>query len=204
MAQDIRELFKNEKKEESFAIPEGDRARFEQRLEKAFPKKKPKNAFFAYKIAAVLVVLLAVGALLFLPKDQMKNEVVETSVEDVNKENPVSAEENEAANVTLADISPEYKKVEDFYMASFNLGLSKLEITEENKLLIDSFMAQLAQLDKEYARLNREFVKTGTNSETVEALIKNLQLRLELLYKLQNKLHELKKETNENYENNRA
>ncbi|HET8754096.1 MAG TPA: hypothetical protein VFM59_07015 [Salinimicrobium sp.] len=204
MAQDIRELFKNEEKRESFKIPKGHQARFEQKLDNALPEKKSQNTFFAYKIAAVLVVLFSVGYLLFQNNHPVGNEVVGTSVEEQDVNKATVADEKEVPQVTLADISPEYKKIEDYYMASFNLGLSQLEITKENKALIDSFMAQLAELDKEYARLNKEFVKTGTNSETVEALIRNLQLRLELLFKLKNKLEELKKENHDNYENNRA
>lgn len=204
MGQDIRALFKNEKKKDSFEIPEGHKSRFEQRLDKTFPKKKSQNTFFAYKIAAVLLVLFSVGYLLFEGNDPEENQVVEASVEGKSGEKSPVWGEKEVPQVTLADISPEFKKLEDYYMASFNFGLSQLEITKENKALIDSFMAQLVELDLEYARLNNEFVKSGTNGETVEALIRNLQLRLELLFKLKNKLDELKKETNENFENNRA
>ena len=59
-------------------------------------------------------------------------------------------------------------------------------------------MKRLSTLDKEYKRLNAELVNVGPNDLTVNALIDNLKLRLELLLKLKNKLRELKSANNEN------
>lgn len=64
-------------------------------------------------------------------------------------------------------------------------------------------MLQLSNLDKEYQRLNAELDDTGINEETVSALINNLELRLELLYKLKNKLTEIKKSSVEEMKENK-
>jgi len=53
---------------------------------------------------------------------------------------------------------------------------------------------QLAKLDTEYKRLNREITETGITDEMVTAMIENLELRVELMLKLKAKLKELKAE----------
>ena len=58
-------------------------------------------------------------------------------------------------------------------------------------------MQQLSELDKEYQRLTLDLNEAGPTEATITALIDNLQLRLELLFKLKNKLKELKNQNNE-------
>ena len=84
------------------------------------------------------------------------------------------------------------------------MELAKLSINKENKELIDSFMKQLAELDKEYKRLNNELNELGPNEQTIEAMVANLQLRLELLFKLKQKLKEIKGSKDNSYENAQA
>lgn len=202
MAQDIREMFKNEKEPKPNTLPKGHQKRFEDRLEKEFPKKKEHNSFFFLKIAAILVVALGVGFFFLNSGGDNFNgpSVVDTPSEksSVEKEDKLKPSEN---NFQLSEVSPEFKKIEDYYMASLNIELSKINITPENKALIDSFMKQMAELDKEYQRLNIEIKETGPNEETLEAMIANLQLRLDLLYKLKNKLKEIKQSQDKEYEN---
>ncbi len=202
MAQDIREMFRNDKEPKPNTLPKGHQKRFEDRLEMEIPSEKKNNTFFFLKIAAVLVVALGVGFFfLNLGGDNFNNEPTladtptETSEEKEDKETPT---EN---NFQLSEVSPEFKKIEDYYMASLNIELSKINITPENKALIDSFMNQMAELDKEYQRLNTEIKEAGPNEQTLEAMIANLQLRLDLLYKLKNKLKEIKQSKDNEYEN---
>jgi len=92
--------------------------------------------------------------------------------------------------------------VESYYTANINLELSRLEISEENEALINSFMEQLEALNTEYKNLNNELNEIGPNDQTISALIQNLQLRLQLLQKLKKKLNELKTSKNEQVETN--
>ena len=203
MAQDIREMFKNEKEPKPNTLPKGHQKRIEDRLEKEFPKKKEHNSFFFLKIAAVLVVALGVGFFFLHSGGENFNNgpsVVDTPTEKSSEEKKDKLEPTENS-FQLSEVSPEFKKIEDYYMASLNIELSKINITPENKALIDSFMKQMAELDKEYQRLNIEIKETGPNEETLEAMIANLQLRLDLLYKLKNKLKEIKQSQDKEYEN---
>jgi hypothetical protein len=82
------------------------------------------------------------------------------------------------------------------------MELAKLDVNDSNKALVDSFMKQLSGLDQEYKKLNAEINETGLTESSVEALISNLQLRLELLNKLKNKIKDInqsKIQENENY-----
>ncbi|MCX2837435.1 hypothetical protein OQ279_04660 [Salinimicrobium sp. MT39] len=203
MAQDIRKMLQEDKSLPS-QPPRGHRNRFEARLEEHFPENKQEKSsnrsFFFLKIAAVLVVALGVGFFFLNNKGTFSgNEITDAPAE-------VEQEKEEEIEVTkeyqLSDESPEFRKIENFYLASLNIELAKLDVNESNKALVDSFMTQLAGLDQEYKKLNAEISETGLTESSVEALISNLQLRLELLYKLKNKIKDVnqsKIQGNENY-----
>ena len=207
MGQDIRKMLQKDKESRKFKMPEGHQARFEDRLNKAFPKKRKSGGRkWFFQIAAILVIILAAGGFFYFNSgtsvDPYGPQVVETSEEkpvEEKKENTTATKQFQ-----LSDVSPQYKKIEDYYMGSLNMELAKLSINKENKELIDSFMKQLAELDKEYKRLNNELNELGPNEQTIEAMVANLQLRLELLFKLKQKLKEIKGSKDNSYENAQA
>jgi hypothetical protein len=193
MAQDLREILKNDKAKPAIPMREGHQSRFEDRLNAEVPaKKKPDTSsnkgviYLWMKIAAA--VIFAGGILWFVGKNAFTeadtNKLVET-------ETVTPVEEQE---VLLRNISPDFAQLENRYLASVNLQLSRLEINDGNKELVDAFMAQLAKLDIEYKRLNLEITETGITDEMVTAMIENLELRVELMMKLKAKLKELKAE----------
>ncbi|MFD0990858.1 hypothetical protein ACFQ1R_12185 [Mariniflexile jejuense] len=183
MAQDIRNLFKETNVLEE-TMPNNHEARFLEKLDASLPVStvlKPKFGWL--KIAASVVVLLGLsfGAYkYFKPKTIIPNTIATTTVE----------------TKTLGDISPGLKKVEDYYLASINLELSKIEYTPETKELFDGYLLQLEALDKEYKHLSVELTQSGPSELTVNALIDNLKFRLNLLYRLRTQLTELKTSNN--------
>ena len=193
MAQDLREILKNDKAKPAIPIREGHQSRFEDRLNAEVPEKiKPDSSsdrgviYLWMKIAAV--VIFAGGILWFVGNNALteadNHQLVET-------ETIAPVEEQE---VLLRNISPDFAQLENRYLASVNLQLSRLEINDGNKELVDAFMAQLAKLDTDYKRLNLEITETGITDEMVTAMIENLELRVELMLKLKAKLKELKAE----------
>ena len=92
----------------------------------------------------------------------------------------------------MGDISPDLKKVEDYYLANINFELSKVTLTPENKDLIDGYLTQLETLNQEYKRISLELTHSGPNELTVNALITNLKFRLNLMYRLKEQLETLK------------
>lgn len=193
MAQDLREILKNDKAKPAIPMREGHQSRFENRLNAALPLESKSDTssdkggmYLWMKIAAAVV--FAGGILWFVGKDAFteadSNPLVDTEVVA-----PVEEQE-----VLLRNISPDFAQLENRYLASVNLQLSRLEINDGNKELVDAFMGQLAKLDTEYKRLNREITETGITDEMVTAMIENLELRVELMLKLKAKLKELKAE----------
>ena len=181
MAQDIRGLLKNDDKNEAATkMPEGHRSRFEAKLDTQFLEQKASNWSWLQIAASVILGLgLSFGAYNYFnrPLDQ-------PIVVDV--ENPI-----ETTTKSLGDISPDLKKVEDYYLANINLELSRVKLTPENKELIDGYINQLGELNKEYKRLSLELTNSGPNELTVNALITNLKLRLNLMYRLKEQLNTL-------------
>lgn len=181
MAQDLRKLFneKNSSKSE-VKMSNGHEMRFMELLDKQLPNDKPYFTFSFIKIAASIVVLLGLsyGFYSIFPEEKANNEEI------------VNADGGDNTLKSLADVSPDLKKVEDYYLASINLELSKLELTPENKELVDGYMVRLKELNDEYDRLTLEWNENGLNEETLDALISNLKLRLNLIVQLKKKLQE--------------
>ena len=200
MAQDIKKMFENYDDPKTPKLREGHQARFEAKLDKAFSENisEEKNTSLPWlKIAAMVVVLLAVS---FFGYQQLsKNNAIIDSNNTVVDNTSETGDKTDAPKLTLADISPDLKKVEEYYMAGINVQLASLKITDENKDLVDGYMQRLAELDTEYNSLNAELSKVGPTEATVTALIDNLKLRLDLLFKLKNKLKELKNQNNEEF-----
>ena len=178
MARDIRELFKddnitNEK------MPKNHQERFLEKLDEVLPVAK-RSTFSWMQIAASVVVLLGVSFGIF--------KYFQPPVEDL----PTTVATTETIETkTLGDVSPGLKKVEDYYLASINLELSKMKYTPETKDMFDGYLAQLDELDKEYKRLSVELTESGPSELTVNALIDNLKFRLNLLYRLRAQLKQL-------------
>ncbi len=201
MARDIKKLFENYR-QEPVELPKGHEARFASKLDKAFPEtiSKKENALIPWlKIAAMAVLLVAVSFFGYQQLSKSGSKIFNDSNKVVVENNTENVETAEKPKLTLADISPDLKKVEEYYMTGINVQLASLKITEDNKELVDGYMQRLAELDKEYTSLNIELSKVGPAEATVTALIDNLKMRLDLLFKLKNKLKELKTQDNEEF-----
>lgn len=205
MAQDIRKMFQ-EDKELPARPPKGHQKRFEARLEESFPQKTGDNrsekSFFLIKIAAVLVVVLGITFFFLNRADQFSGNQITDAPVGIEQEN--DGEIQVTKDYQLSDVSPEFKKIENFYLASLNIELARLQVNDTNKTLVDSFMNQLEGLDREYKKLNAEINETGLTESSVEAMISNLQLRLELLYKLKNKIKDINQSKIQKNENHQA
>lgn len=194
MGQDIKDLLKNEQLHIQNGLSEGHEARFLDRLDEALPETKEneeskKTSFSIYKIAAAIILIISLGALVYqqLQPNIEANEVVNTDHENTEKPSLTS----------LGDVSPDLKKIEDYYLASINYELTQVEVSEIGKQLFKSYMDKLALLNDEHKVLQQELTDIGPNEETINAMIDNLQFRLKLLYQLKEKLNELKKSEND-------
>lgn len=193
MAQDIRELFSIARKMDIRQMPQGHEKKFKSLLDKEFPEKKKGNALFLVQVAASVVLLATIG---FMSYSYLNKPAEKVTVMDF----PVN---NSTVNtqLTLGDISPELKKIEEYYVTNINLELLDLEPGEENKKIIDKYLLRLSELNDEYKNLTHELNEIGPNEQTINALINNLQFRLQLLERLKEKLNELKNIEDDTYTN---
>lgn len=173
------------------ALPEEE---VEEKEEKALSFLNKKTY---YSIAASAAVLFALSSFFFTE--------TETNLQQPPVENVYQLSDNNNEIIpSLADVSPEFKKVEDYYLASINLELANLKVNNENKSVVDSFMKQLSKLDEEYKLLQRELHSQGTLTISLEALIDNLQMRLELLQQLKQNLKNINEPNATTYQNLQA
>ncbi|MEO1485970.1 MAG: hypothetical protein AAFU57_09490 [Bacteroidota bacterium] len=196
MTQNLKDLFEKERArgDKDTPLSAGHEQRFFDKLETALPKEK-RRKIPVWSIAAAVAVLIA-GGLYYVLRDT-GNTLPEnnTTIVEVEEDTP------KPETFSLGDLSPDLKKIEDFYQANITLELSRLEIDAENKVLVDGVMEQLAELNAEYQVLTEELNEMGPNDDTISALINNLQLRLQLLQKLKSKLNQLKSSQNEQESN---
>ncbi|WP_224489422.1 hypothetical protein [Robertkochia flava] len=196
MAQDIRDLLSTQESSSRQKMPEGHRKQFRELLDKEFPKENNGVAVFWLRIAAGFILVLAVGIFVYVRQQESISETTPKVVETTTGEEASDKTENE---ITLGDLSPDLSKIERFYLANINMELASLEMNEQTKQLVSGYMNRLSKLNDDYKALTEELNNIGPNQQTVDALIDNLQLRLDLLYRLKDQLKELKQEDNETY-----
>lgn len=190
MAQDIRDILENEDLKQHDKMSSGHEARFQQKLNAVLPQgKSTKRPWIQIAASVVILLGLGFGVFSYLNQPIETQQIVETS-------------ETESSLKSLGDISPDLKKVEDYYLANINLELSKVTLTSDNKDLIDGYISRLDALNAEYKRLSVELTEKGPNELTVNALITNLKFRLNLMHRLKEQLKTLKNSESYQKKNN--
>lgn len=190
MGQDLRKMFEAEAESSTSKLISGHENRFLDKLEEALPEKPKKNYPFLWIAAASVVVLISLGIWY-----QSSNLI------DIPQKSIVQTDNEEENGLSLGDISPDLKKIENYYVSNINYQLSQVESTEETKALFDSYMDQLNELTDEFQLLNKELNEYGPNELIVGAQIDNLQKRLQLMLDLNEKIKELKESKNEQFNN---
>lgn len=180
MQQDIRKTVKNYK-EKNVELSANHTRKFEDLLQQEMHQKKTKKKTFKWLSIAASIVLLVSLAIKFYP---IKN--------DINQPKKDTETSTTFKQISLGSISPEFKTIESYYTNSINLEISQLDLSEENKDVVDGYLLKLAELTKEYKSLTKELNTKGVNDATIDALIGNLQLRLQLLKRLKKQLKQLK------------
>ena len=186
MSRDLRDILKDEREAEG-KLSKNHRKNFEDRLQKELHSKPAWNYQFL-KIAATLLIVVGLGSSLFYF----------SSGSDLTTE---TAQVTTPKIQNLGSISPELKKIENYYLASIQTEIASLQETPENKELLDGYLQKLGELTVEYKMLTQELNTDGLNDKTINALIGNLQSRLKLMYQLKEQLNELKKRNLSNNEN---
>ena len=190
MKVDLREKLKEDKMKKE--LSGNHRTNFEQLLQKEL-HQKPNRSFTFLKIAASVLLLFGLSFTGYQLFNSGASQGVELSNDkSTNKVN------------SLGDLSPDLKKVEAYYLTQINYQLAKITITDENRELLEVYLSQLSDLQKEYNNLNTQLNNNKISEDTINALIENLQLRLQLLHQLKKKLKAIEEKKSERNENNQA
>ncbi len=158
MQKDIKDLFEDYKGGK-VNLTSNHVNKFETKLMKELHEEKPKKTHFKWLSIFASITLLITLLIGFFNKET----------------EPINPKENK---ITLGAISPELNTIETYYVNSINSELSEIELTDDNKELLDGYLLKIKELSKEYALLTEELSTKGVNDETINALISNLQLRL--------------------------
>ena len=170
MPKDIREVLKNESTD-FLKLSNNHRDKFEDRLQQL--QKPKKNNYQFLKVAATIVLLVSLGYF-FIP-----NTTIEQPTNDVE-------------TVNLGSISPEMKQIENYYLRAINYEMASIEPSPESKAILDKYLKKIAELTKQYKQLSNDLTEKEINEKTINALITNLQLRLQLLLELKDTIQEMK------------
>ena len=173
MQKDIKKMFENYNQGE-VNLSSNHQSKFEDKLLKELHPVKPKVNVYKWLSIAASIALLISLTIGFLPDE------------------PIEIPKPKENKLSLGTISPELNTIETYYVNSINLELSELDMTDDNKELLDGYLNKVGELAKEYKLLTEELNTKGVNDETIDALISNLKLRLQLLKRLKKKLNTLK------------
>ncbi|WP_019039316.1 hypothetical protein [Psychroflexus tropicus] len=168
----------------SFKMSKGHEKKFEQRLHKEFGSSSKKNFSKFYKYAAVALIAV-LSTILMINQTYI---VSENSAQNPSQE----------STMRLGDVSADLKTIENYYLTSIKLELATLETPQDHEAMVNSYLEELKIINDAYKELGQDLNEYGVTEEIVNAMIDNLQLRLELLQNLKQKLNHLNKKQNEN------
>ncbi|WP_299334319.1 hypothetical protein [uncultured Psychroserpens sp.] len=176
MKQDIRDFFKDEDASGK-RLPDSHRQEFYEKLKASRPRRESKlSTNYMFKVAAIVILFVALAFTIFKTTENVTNQVVE--------EAPIETQIELIEQQYLANIDKEWQ--------------SFISIANDDKL-VKRYRAKLDDLDKDYKDISKQFKADNNNIMVIEALVENLQTRLQLLKDIQEHIKSLNQQ-NEHYE----
>ncbi|MFY7839296.1 MAG: hypothetical protein ACOVP7_03420 [Lacibacter sp.] len=163
-----------------------------KKIEQTIPVKKKEAKVFSlrdmYKFSAAAAVLcIVLTSVYFIYIRQQKTETVSV--------------EPKTNNVELKNISPEYVAQATQMFNAIETRQEELkEATADNPELYKQFLSDLQLLDSTYNMLQRQAAQTANKDVIMKAMLQNLQLQAELLYRQLLITNDIKKQTKQNNE----
>lgn len=161
------------------------------KIEKTLPIKKQAKVFSLrdiYKFSAAAAVLcIVLTSVYFLYVRQQKNELAVTDPKATNN------------TVQLNGIAPEYAaEAKQVFNAIERRQEELKEATAANPELYKQFLDDLKLLDSTYNMLQKQAAHTPNKDVIMKAMLQNLQLQAELLYRQLMITNDIKKQTKQN------
>lgn len=162
MQHDIRNLFKDDDVS-SKTLPKSHKVEFLKKLKKSQnTKTKHFNYKFIYKSVAILILLFTIGLVLYNQPPKINSEIIKKSTLEL-----------------------QIKTIEQQYLTDIDKEWQKFLALTKDRKLIKRYQKKLNNLDNDYKEISIQFSKDTSSILIIEALIKNLQMRLQLLKDIQ-------------------
>jgi hypothetical protein len=164
-----------------------------KKIEQTIPVKKKEAKVFSlrdiYKFSAAAAVLcIVLTSVYFIYIRSQKNDSA-TVAETGNSTSP------------LKGIAPEYAAEAKQVFNAIETRQEELkEATADNPELYKQFLSDLQLLDSTYNMLQRQAAQTANKDVIMKAMLQNLQLQAELLYRQLMITNDIKKQTKQNNE----
>ncbi len=160
----------------------GHMERFNVKLEMRFAVKTVKRSIVPYLLKAAVVTLLVTLSSLWTWDNFLKPN---------------------RARMTLSDVSPEYREVENYYVHQVGLMEDQLvnidlkNNPEQKKML----MEEMQSMDSISVQLQKELYANPNDERIVNAMIEHYQTKLEIMTYIVNQLKEIRNENQIKTEN---
>ncbi len=165
-------------------LPKGHRDRFKQKLESRSSTQNKPTRRLSWQMAASIAILVAVSALYFSPLSSSFS----------------SQGDNSEESISLEVLSPELYSLESYYVNAINYEIANLTTDEKQEKLVAKYFEKMHRLDKQYQILVKNLLEEEVSEETINAIIGNLQLRLEMMLELKEKLKNGSQTKSKNHE----
>jgi hypothetical protein len=166
----IEEIIRNNKDLLEGSEPmEGHFERFNWKLEKRLHKNATKRSILPYLLKAAVVTILVTLSSLWTWDNFIR---------------PSSQ------RMTLGQVSPQYKEVENYYVHQVNLMESEIVNTDmkdnpEQKLVLEN---EMKSMDSVYVQLQKELKVNPNDERIINAMIEHYQTKLEVMTYIVNQL----------------
>jgi hypothetical protein len=164
---------------------DGHLERFNRKLEIRFQVKVAKRSIVPYLLRAAVVTLLVTLSSLYTWDHFIR---------------PGSS------RMTLGQVSPQYKEVENYYIHQVNLmegeiGTVEMKNSPEQKLL---FMKEMKSMDSTYVSLQKELKANPDDERIINAMIEHYQTKLEVMTYIVNQLKTIRDDNQNKKENEKV
>ena len=162
----------------------GHLERFNAMLEVRFRKEAPKRSIVPYLLRAAVVTLLVTLSSLWV------------------WDNFLSAG---SKRMTLGDVSPQYKEVENYYVHQVNMmegELSNLDFSNPEQK--DMLMKEMNSMDSVYVSLQKELKANPNDQRIINAMIEHYQTKVDVMNYIISQLKSLRNENQNMKENEKV
>lgn len=169
-----REVFEEEPSEGHFE-------RFNKKLEMRFHTEGNKRSIVPYLLKAAVVTLLVTLSSLWIWDNFLGPD---------------------SKRLTLGDISPQYKEVENYYIHQVNLlenEINSVNISDPNQY--EMLKSEIRSMDSVYVQLQKELKANPNDERIINAMIEHYQTKLDVMTFIVNQLKSIRDE-NQNINEN--